>query len=75
MYDEKKIEQLRQMYRMPPAKVVGNPVDDDLAIFLLEGRFKKACYSGEKPTDELMNEIRIDVHNKMYSLLNVIFPE
>ncbi len=75
MYDEKKIEQLRQMYRMPPAKVVGNPVDDDLAVFLLEGRFKKACDSGEKLTDELMNEIRIDVHNKMYFLLNVIFPE
>lgn len=65
----------REMGSLPPAKVVGKPVDDDLAVFLLESRFKKACDSGEKLTDDLMNEIRIDVHNKMYSLLNVIVPE
>lgn len=57
------------------AREMGSPVDDNLAVFLLEGRFKKACDSGEKLTDDLMNEIRIDVHNKMYSLLNVIYPE
>lgn len=65
----------REMSSLPPAKVVGKPVDDDLAVFLLEGRFKKACDSGEKLTNEMMNEIRIDIHNKMYSLLNVIIPE
>ncbi len=31
----------REIGSVPPAKAVGKPVDDDLAVFLLKGRFKK----------------------------------
>lgn len=52
-----------------PAKLIKDPVVDDYAEYLLHGRFKSACENSEKLTDDLMKEINIDVHNRMFTLI------
>ena len=58
-----------------PAVAVEKPVGDNLAAYLLEGSFKRACTKNAVLTQSLMKEINIDVHNRMYTIINEIIPD
>ena len=48
---------------------VSDEFDGDIAGFLLDGTFRKACHEGWILGDESMNKINHDVYNRMYSLI------
>ena len=51
------------------AKKRNIPITGDAVEFLLNGRFRMACENAEKLDDALMEQINIDVHNRMYTLI------
>lgn len=52
-----------------PAVKLDMPCGDDIAEYLLSGRLKQACENGEILNNELMKQINIDVHNRMFTLI------
>ena len=48
---------------------VSDEFDGDIAEFLLDGTFRKACQEGWILGDESMNKINHDVNNRMYTLI------
>lgn len=78
---EKKLTQQEQDYMLgfayygasihewQPAIKLDAPYGDDIAEYLLSGRFKQACSNGEILNNELMKQINIDVHNRMFTLI------
>ena len=48
---------------------VSDEFDGDIAGFLLDGTFRKACQEGWILGDESMNKINHDVNNRMYTLI------
>ena len=59
----------RSMYEWEPAERIEPLGTDDIAEYLLCGRCKEACANAEKLNNALMKEINIDVHNRMYTLI------
>lgn len=57
------------IYEWQPAIKLDAPYGDDIAEYLLSGRFKQACSNGEILNNELMKQINIDVHNRMFTLI------
>lgn len=54
-----------------PPKLIRNKYNDDIAGFLLDGKFKDACNEGWILDDKAMNIINHDVHNRVYTLLKI----
>ena len=48
---------------------VSDEFDGDIAVFLLNGSFRKACQEGWVLNDDSMNKINHDVNNRMYTLI------
>ena len=59
----------RSLHLWNPALKISQPVGDNLAEYLLNGRLKAACDKEERLTDDLMMQINIDVHNRMFTLI------
>lgn len=57
------------IHEWQPAIKLDAPYGDDIAEYLLSGRFKQACSNGEILNNELMKQINIDVHNRMFTLI------
>ena len=57
------------IHEWQPAVVLDDPCNDDIAEYLLSGRLKEACENGEILNNELMKQINIDVHNRMFTLI------
>lgn len=51
------------------AELIDVKVSGTLARFILDGEFKKHCFSGSHLDDNAMKEINKDIHNRVYSLL------
>lgn len=60
----------RSMNEWEPAKRIYAPKSNNFAEYLLCGRCKDACANGEKLNNALMKEINIDVHNRMFTLID-----
>ena len=45
------------------------PVSDDVVSYIMSGKLREACETELKLTDALMEEINIDVHNRVYTLI------
>ena len=55
-----------------PAKTIDEPICDDLAEYMLDGRFKTACENGEQLDNNVIMQINIDVHNRVYTLIESV---
>ncbi len=60
----------RSIDEWEPAKRVHAPKSDNFAEYLLWGRFKEACANSEKLDNALMREINMDVHSRMFTLID-----
>ena len=45
------------------------PVSDDVVSYIMSGKLREACETELTLTDALMKEINIDVHNRVYTLI------
>lgn len=59
----------RSSHEWISAKTINEPIGDDLAEYMLEGRFKAACENGEQLNNDVIMQINIDVHNRVYTLI------
>lgn len=51
------------------------PTNNDLAEYILSGKFLECCKNGAKLTDSTMRELNRDIHNRVYTLvINELMP-
>ncbi len=51
------------------AEKLTEPIGENMVTYLLNGRLKTACENGEILNNDLMKEINMDVHNRMFTLI------
>ncbi len=59
----------RSSHEWIPARTIKEPVGDDLTEYMLGGRFKTACENGDQLDNDVIMQINIDVHNRVYTLI------
>ncbi len=59
----------RSIHEWIPARTINEPICDDLAEYMLGGRFKTACENGDQLDNGVIMQINIDVHNRVYTLI------
>lgn len=59
----------RSSHEWIPARTINEPIGDDLAEYMLGGRFKAACENGDQLDNDVIMQINIDVHNRVYTLI------
>ena len=59
----------RSSHEWFPARTIDESICDDLAEYMLDGRFKAACENGEQLDNNVIMQINIDVHNRVYTLI------
>ena len=59
----------RSIHEWIPAKSINEPICDDLAEYMLGGRFRAAGENGDQLDNDVIMQINIDVHNRVYTLI------
>ena len=59
----------RSNHEWIPARTVNEPICYDLTEYMLNGRFKAACENGEQLDNNVIKQINVDVHNRVYTLI------
>lgn len=59
----------RSIHEWIPAMAINEPICDDPTEYMLGGRFKTACENGDQLDNDVIMQINIDVHNRVYTLI------
>ena len=71
----KYIEEIQSYYKFRPGKewtdaiLLDEPIDKDLAVYILVGIFSGGCKKHLRLNDHAMKYINQDIHNRIYTLI------